>query len=284
MFGPSAEGNRGALIVVDVWEGASAQKAGVHLGDGIVEIDGKPVAGKDVEVAFREELHGPPGSTVRLTILRPSEGLRRFEVQLVRTAFPMRGNPSFEPFSYSALRSWRFESYEFPVSWSPKLPFHGIEDLLFAPRFDDREGPEYHSLAWIWWLEGAPRIDAAILQSTLLEYFRGLSVERGGNNHFEPDLSKVSTAEPSEAEPSEAGRSEAGGRRWKTDVVTYDTHAVLITLHVDVEARACADHTALLFALSPAPRDAAIWTDMSSILSTFRCNRELPTTPARSPG
>ncbi len=52
----------------------------------------------------------------------------------------LMANPAFETFGYAVPRSWRLESYSFPLPWSPKIAYSGIEDVLFVPDFADRGG------------------------------------------------------------------------------------------------------------------------------------------------
>jgi hypothetical protein len=264
------QGNkRGNLVVLDVWPQAPGAAAGVQKGDVILAIDGSPVVGKDAIAAFKSELRGPAGGKVRLSLVRVADDNRQLEVTLERSAYPLRENPAAQPFGFSMPRSWRFEGFEFPLPWSPQIAYHGTEDIAFAPDFDDQAGGNYHSLVWFWWLAGRPEIDAGSLRADLLRYFRGLSQERGTNYHFTPLLGQVAVTVA--ALPAAAAAAVA----YRGDAVTYDTHGQLITLHFDVEERACADagHTALLFNLSPQPLGAPIWSKMQAIRSSFRCHR-----------
>ena len=113
--------NRGPLVVVEVWDGTPAASAGIQKGDLIVAIDGVSVMGKDAVVAFRDQLRGPAGGTVKLSLVRPAEGMRSLEVLLKRVPSPPRSNPAFEPFVYNAPRTWRYENYDFPLQWAPKI-------------------------------------------------------------------------------------------------------------------------------------------------------------------
>jgi carboxyl-terminal processing protease len=76
----------GQIIVVSPTVGTPAFAAGVHPGDMILAIDGKPTAGMNTsDVASR--VRGPRGTKVRLTLLRPGDAAAH-EVSLVRTAIP----------------------------------------------------------------------------------------------------------------------------------------------------------------------------------------------------
>lgn len=69
------------VVAVDAESSASA--AGVTIGDQVRELDGQPV--KDLSLdQFRRLLLGEPGTSVRVSIMRSDEGLKRQELDLVR--------------------------------------------------------------------------------------------------------------------------------------------------------------------------------------------------------
>lgn len=70
----------GVLTVVAPLKESPAEKAGVHAGDQVLAIDGKPSDGLSVEAAIKR-IRGPKGTTVRLSILRAGESL---EIAVVR--------------------------------------------------------------------------------------------------------------------------------------------------------------------------------------------------------
>jgi carboxyl-terminal processing protease len=76
-----------SLTVVSPIDGSPAAKAGIRSGDVISAIDGKPVTATDVDNAS-SSLRGPPGTTVKLTLLREGEKAPR-EVALVRAAIKL---------------------------------------------------------------------------------------------------------------------------------------------------------------------------------------------------
>ncbi|MGC9948258.1 MAG: PDZ domain-containing protein [Bryobacteraceae bacterium] len=142
-------------MVIDVLDGTPAAKAGIRSGDFIVAIDGADVAGKTTTEMLRTNLAGPVGGEVKLTLWRESEG-RQFEADLTRVSYPPRRNPASDPFQFYSPANWRPEVDRFPLPWSPQLSYHGSEDLVFAPGLDDKTSPNYHSYAFVWWLEGKP--------------------------------------------------------------------------------------------------------------------------------
>ncbi|HEY6321363.1 MAG TPA: hypothetical protein VJA16_07385 [Thermoanaerobaculia bacterium] len=107
-----------------------------------------------------------------------------------------------------------------------------------------------------------------MLQGTLIEYFRGLSQERGTNHHFTPRLENV-TARVSAAAGAPAGTAFRG------ETVIYNLQGELITLQVEVELPRCSDagHEAILFRLATQPPTTLIWKDLRAVTGTFRCRR-----------
>ena len=67
----------GSVRVTAVAAGSPAARAGVRAGDELVELDGEPVAGRDL-VTVARSLEGRPGSWVSLRLRRgPREWIRR---------------------------------------------------------------------------------------------------------------------------------------------------------------------------------------------------------------
>ncbi|KAL6592687.1 hypothetical protein ACP70R_049362 [Stipagrostis hirtigluma subsp. patula] len=82
------EPSTGRLLVMDCIQGGPADRAGIHEGDELVEIDGKSVLGLDGEAAA-QRLRGRVGTTVKVKLLDGSENersgrIRQKEVQIAR--------------------------------------------------------------------------------------------------------------------------------------------------------------------------------------------------------
>jgi carboxyl-terminal processing protease len=82
------EPSTGRLLVMDCIQGGPADRAGIHEGDELVEIDGKSVSGLDGEAAA-QRLRGRVGTTVKVKLLDGTDNdrggrSRQKEVQLSR--------------------------------------------------------------------------------------------------------------------------------------------------------------------------------------------------------
>ena len=264
---------RGPLVVLDVVAGLSGDKAGVHRGDIVFAIDGALVMGKSLDEINRKALRGAVGSTVRLSFVRLDGS--QYELTLTRVAYPPYRNPASDQFEYNVPGSWRMDPrYDFPLPWAPSINYRGVEDVAFSPNFDFTDSPEYHSYVFFWWLKGETTINSKQLESDMVTYFRGLAEQRGKNNGFEPDPSKVSasySADP--AGPSMWGGIAANSFRGTVNI--YDTHGKIINLNSEVVTCVCpgSNHIAAFFGMSLQPRQEAIWKAIDGIRDSFLCAR-----------
>jgi hypothetical protein len=104
-------------------------------------------------------------------------------------------------------------------------------------------------------------------------YFRGLAEQRGRNNKFAPDLSKVVASYRESAGPDSFGRAPA--KNFAGTVTLYDRHGAVIMLHSEVVTSVCAatGDTAVFFSMSKEARPAALWKQLDAVRDGFRCAR-----------
>ena len=263
---------RGAFMVRQVQPSSAAAAAGIQPGDLILATDGKPVFGIDSSEMVKKRLAGSAGSSIELAVVQ-ADGTEK-KITLVRRLYPPHLNPPTDEFSYTIPGTWQMDPrYSFPLPWAPTIAHKGFEDLSFAPGFDDLDSPEYHSYLFLWWLDGQPEISAAELQDDMATYFRGLAEQRGRNNGFKPDLSRVAA----QYTPSPNGPSQFGGQpaaNFSGAVTIYDRHGNLISLYSEVaSSHFASNHTAVYFAMSKSPRPAPLWTQLDAVRDGFKCRR-----------
>ncbi len=78
--------NHQAVIVAPI-DGSPAQQAGVHPGDVILQVDGRPVSGLPLS-HISARIAGEAGQPVALTVFNPRDGRRR-EIKIVRAAMKL---------------------------------------------------------------------------------------------------------------------------------------------------------------------------------------------------
>lgn len=164
--------------------------------------------------------------------------------------------------------------YPFPLEWAPSINHKGFEDLAFAPGFDDTNSPEYHSYLILWWLDGTQTLTAEGLNEDMVTYFQGLAKQRGRNNKFTPDLTKVTARYQGSEGQGEFGREPS--KSFAGTVTLYDRRGTLVTLHSEVVASVCTKtrNTAVFFSMSKEPRPAALWKQLDAVRNGFRCSRQ----------
>jgi|UPI000558F9EC hypothetical protein len=271
LFSDQQPNKRGVYVVRQVLPASAAANAGIVAGDVIVQTDERPVAGLDTN-EMKKRLGGEAGTSIKLSIVRAGGEFQK--MTLVRKPFDPHRNPPTDSFSYVIPGDWEMDPrYPFPLPWSPGIAHQGFEDLSFAPGFDDLESPEYHSYLILWWLDGKTEFSAAQLQSEMTTYFQGLAKQRGQNNHFTPDLSRITA----EYAGSSMGPTSFGGVQAASFiglVTLYDRHGSLISLHSEVVASQCSPgHTAVFFEMSKEPRPAALWKQLDAVRDGFSCKR-----------
>jgi hypothetical protein len=272
-FSETESNHRGPLVASGVIEGSPAAKAGLRCGDRILAVDRKSVVGRELAEIIKNDLRGPSGGKVQLTVLR-ADGTQS-EITLERAAYPPRVNPESDPFAYRVPGGWGADSrYPFPLPWAPRLAYRGFEDLFFLPNFDDTNSPEYHSYVFFLWVEGTLTLSAKQLEADMRVYFRGLAEERGRHYRFTPDLSKVTASYAADrSAPGTFGGATARG--FRGTVTIWDTHGKLIVLNSEVISAACpgSNHTALFFGMSLEPRNGDVWRQIDAVRDSFRCKR-----------
>ena len=273
LYSDGQQNKRGVLIVRAVEAGSAAIDAGMVAGDIITSVNGTAAEGHDAGELGRAGLWGAAGESVRLMVAKMNKP--PVELVLKRKPYAPHVNPATDAFRYSVPGNWGMDlRYPFPLPWAPSIAHKGLEDLAFAPGFDDTNSPEYHSYLIVWWLDGAQALTAEGLEKDMVIYFRGLAEQRGRNNKFTPDLTKVAAS----YRESEGQRSFGGepAKNFAGTVTLYDRHGVVITLYSEAIASVCtkAGNTAVLFSMSKEPRPGALWRQLDAVRDGFRCVRE----------
>lgn len=273
LYSDQQPNKRGPLVVLRVVQGSPSAQASIQRGDIVIAVNGSLAAGRDLADINANELQGPVGGTVRLTVAHLDGSQSEFT--LTRVPYTPHANPASDPFVYAVPGNWTTDPrWPFPLPWSPTLPYHGVEDLFYAPKFADTNSLEYHSYLFFWWIEGTKEFTAEQLQADMLVYFRGLAEERGKNYGFTPDLSRITAEYRVDPQgPQTFGGSAA--RTFSGTVTIYDTHGKTINLNSEVVTSACpgAGHAAAFFGMSLQPRIGPIWKKLDAIRDTFRCSR-----------
>ena len=87
--GMTVQEHKRGLKVATVFDGAPAEKAGIHKDDLITHVNGKSIAGQAIDLATAK-IKGRPGTTVRLTVVEAGTKRKRtLEVERARIEIPV---------------------------------------------------------------------------------------------------------------------------------------------------------------------------------------------------
>ncbi|MEJ7685279.1 MAG: hypothetical protein WKG06_47025 [Segetibacter sp.] len=81
------------------------------------------------------------------------------------------------PYTLSMPKGWDVERFPIPIEFASKIPYAGVEDIRFTPRWANVKSDEYWTYAFLWYLDNFPKMNKKIIQENLKAYYTGL-VER----------------------------------------------------------------------------------------------------------
>ncbi|MBQ0164288.1 MAG: S41 family peptidase [Bacteroidales bacterium] len=130
---------RDTVNIVKVIEGGPSDGSGLRPGDRIVAVDGKNFTGKDInEEKARKALKGPKGSTVRLTVARPSAGGKAHQITVTRGNVPVESIDAVymldDTTGYISIRTFASTTYSEFISALAQLRSEGFERLILDLR------------------------------------------------------------------------------------------------------------------------------------------------------
>lgn len=156
---------------------------------------------------------------------------------------------------------WRSEKLGFPLQFAPSLPYRGVEELRFAPRFFDPKSATYFTYSFAWLIDDARELvlDGPRLSADLTTYFAGLA--------------RAVDAERFDAKAHRSAIT-ADGDAYRGTVTTVDAFNASrpIELAVAGERVRCAGgRVAIVLSLSPRT-DAEVWSLLEGQRRTLRCD------------
>jgi hypothetical protein len=176
------------------------------------------------------------------------------------------------PYKFGIPDGWRREPYSLPPSFAPEFALKGIEELRLPPGWGVAGSPEYWSPAYLWWLNGGQKVDAASLQENIRAYFAGLVVNGGGPVKHDIPADKMVTTKVEiraiKTEPDDV--STYAGTVDMLDYMAMKPMRLNFLAHI----KDCGDpgHIPVFMELSPKPYDDAIWGELKQMKKRFTLN------------
>lgn len=166
-------------------------------------------------------------------------------------------------FTWRIPPGWRAETIPFPLDFAPALPYRGVEELRFAPRFFDPLSPTYFTYSFAFVLEWEAAITPEVFGADLETYFAGLASAVTG-----------APSDPSlhEALVVRADDGEEGHFRGNVRTIDAFGDRRPLSLHLEAETFGCGARRIVIASLSPLAPATPIWSEMATLRHDFTCS------------
>ncbi len=189
-------------------------------------------------------------------------------IQWVKKSLDLFDAATWVPTYYlPAPTGWDIERFLLPPDFAPQMSYTGIEDIRFMPGWGKPASEEHWAYSFLWWLKGKPKIDAAVLQISLHDYYTGL-VTRNIISRNIPSEKQVSVV--------------VAVKKIKpvlTDLETYSGTVKMLDYHtqepivlnclIHVKDSNGTNHTAVYFEVSPQLLTHPVWKKLHQIGEQF---------------
>jgi hypothetical protein len=73
------------------------------------------------------------------------------------------------------VTDWGKEIFHFPISFAPKIPYTGVEEVVFPKNWIKKDSADFWSYVFVWAIENETEVNAMDLNLNLTRYFNGLN-------------------------------------------------------------------------------------------------------------
>ncbi len=171
------------------------------------------------------------------------------------------------PYNLFVPDGWNVERFSLPPDFASQIKYTGVEEVRFAPGWGEIKSEEHWSYSFLWWLDGTPKIDAVILQSSLKAYYSGL-VERNITRRNIPANKIV----PTIATMKKIKTASDDLETYNGTISMLDYHAqepIILNCMIHVKDIKASNHKAIYFEISPKPFSHTVWKKMNEIGDSF---------------
>ena len=161
---------------------------------------------------------------------------------------------------------WGKEKIPFPIGFAPSIPFKGMEEIRFTPSWGDFKSDDYWSYTFVWFIEGAPVINADSLKRYFTQYYTGLYFTNQKESPTgDRDFTHV------QATKIAAANADADTYEVKIATVNFLTkQALALNGRIHVRRYPAVNRTALLIEISPKNYKHPVWVGMDGIVGGFK--------------
>ena len=173
------------------------------------------------------------------------------------------------PYHLNSPKDWDVERFLIPISFAPQIPYTGVEDIRFAPGWSKVQSDEYWSYAFLWYLEGTPKITAKTVKNNLKAYYSGLVGVMQGEISAD-QLVPVKT----KFKKVKTEKGDLKTFRGTINMLDYMAKKPIV-LNCIVHLKSCSgqNSTFVFYAISPKPYTDKIWQSLHQLWIEFNCNK-----------
>jgi hypothetical protein len=171
------------------------------------------------------------------------------------------------PYHLLTPAGWAMERFALPPDFAPQITYKGVEDIRFAPGWGDIKSEEHWAYGFLWWLEGAPDVNAHMLEANLKAYYTGLVARNtaGGNIPVDKIVPVTVILRKIKALP-------ASLETYSGTISMLDYHSgqpITLNCRSQVKDSKIPAWTAIYFTLSPKPFLHPVWQKLAQIGESF---------------
>ncbi|MFI5220633.1 MAG: hypothetical protein ACHQNT_14195 [Bacteroidia bacterium] len=188
--------------------------------------------------------------------------------QCLKIFDPNHWNP---PYKLSIPENWAVEHFELPPGFAPTMNYKGVEDLRFTPGWAKNASEEYWSYAYLWWLNGSPKLDANTLQNNLTAYYTGLVESNIVSRKIPTDKQVPTTATVKKIKTAPGDMETFNGDIHMLDYMTQKS--IVLNLMIHIKNCGSLNHTAVFIEISPQPFTHSVWQQFNKLEQGFQCGK-----------
>ncbi len=177
-----------------------------------------------------------------------------------------------KPFVNVAPDNWPKELIVFPLDFAPAIPYHGFEELRFAPGWGDSTSYQKWAYTIVWWLNDSVSFSEEQLKSNLEAYYTGLTKRRAI-----ADKQDTAAYRPAQGLVQKTTTLKGDLETYYATVFIYDAQVTKKPgeLYFKVHVKECGDRSKTLVFIEVAENSyiAPIWLELDKLNEEFKCGK-----------
>jgi hypothetical protein len=174
---------------------------------------------------------------------------------------------------YLPVEGWGIERFPMPIDFAPAIPYKGVEDIRFAQGWGESGNQNYWSYSFLWYIEGAQKINAEIIGKNLNAYYDGLIGRNIEKRNIPADMiTKTNTRISKLGKPQGSDEATYSGTVSMLDYMAKKPMVLNCMVHV-IKCPGMIN-TIVFHQLSPQPFTNPVWTKLKELRERFDCNKQ----------